>query len=332
MALNLQGFEKALNLSESSQDRQILNNLGGGEIASDIALFRNNLRNVSTLVWQPNLNQSSITNNTRFVFPTTVPFVFTNGDRVKLSGSTLGSFDVNTTYFVVGLQVGLGLTRNQLAFGLAATKGGSLLSLAGISAAVTFTRPDEVTRENINNIMTPPTQEVGVTIEGSRFSYSIGPTFTAAFETIDGYIDTSNFIRTQKYTTNTSIATDRKIAIEGVVLSNDPASFNTSNASLAQPNSPGIYITNPFSDVTNITKARAYSTNAQPWIEGVGKLVTKSTQVNIGDLYFEKEIKISEYEGITEITASPLPKVSEFTHKLPVNINGVDYYVLVKAA
>lgn len=326
MALRDQGFERSLNLGESVDDRQILNNLAGGNVQQDIALFRNNKRNVSTLVWESNTNGSSITDN-RFVFPTTVPFVYTNGDIVKVTGAGLGNLNTIATYYVVDLVVGLGTLRNQSAFGLALTPGGQRITLGAVNAAVTFLRNDEVTKENILNIATPDTLEQGVSNEGSRFSYNIGASFTDAFDTIDSNIDTANFLRTQKYTTNTSVATDKQVRIEGGLITVDPAAFNSSAANMTQAKSPGVYITDPFSNVLNIGKTRAYSTSSQPWVEDTGKLTTKSTQVNIGDLYFENGIKFESFDGVEILTGS----VTEFTHKLPVKINGVEYFVLVKS-
>lgn len=325
MALRNQGFERSLNLGESVDDRQILNNLAGGNIQLDVSLFRNNLRNVSTLVWQHNTSGSSVTDN-RFVFPTTVPFVYTNGDEVKVTGTSLGNLNTIATYYVVDLQVGLGTLRNQSAFGLALTKGGARITLGNIGSSVTFIRKDAVTKQNILNIATPETLEQGVSAEGSRFSYNIGATFTAAFDTIDGNVDIANFLRTQKYTTNASVSTDKQIRLEGAMVSADPAGHNSSASNMTQVKSPGVYITDPFSNVLNITKTRAYSTNSQPWFEETGKLTTRSTQVNIGDLYFEQGIKVDSFDGVEIITGS----VTEFTHKLPVKINGVEYFVLVK--
>jgi hypothetical protein len=326
MALRNQGFERSLNLGESVDDRQILNNLAGSNAQLDIALFRNNKRNTSVLVWEPNTNASGIVNN-RFVFPTTVPFVYTNGDVVKVTGAGLGNLNTIATYFVVDFIVGLGVLRNQSAFGLALTKGGSRISLGNVNAAVTFLRNDEVTKENIFNIATPETLEQGASTEGSGFSYNIGASFTDAFDNIDGNVDTANFLRTQKYTVDTSIATDRQIRIEGSLITTDPAAFNTTSFNMLQDKSPGVYITDPFSDVLNISKTRAYSTNSQPWEEDTGRLTTKATQVNIGDLYFESGIKLENFNGVEVITGS----VTEFTHKLPVKINGVDYFILVRS-
>ena len=41
---SFQGFDIKLNLSENTDDRDVLNNLGIAPIADDIALFTNNLR------------------------------------------------------------------------------------------------------------------------------------------------------------------------------------------------------------------------------------------------------------------------------------------------
>lgn len=332
MTLRNQGFERSLNLSESVDDVQILNNLAGGNVSADIALFRNNKRNISTLIWQHNINASSITNN-RFVFPTTVPFIYTNGDVVNVTGTSLGNLNIIATYHVVDLVVGLGVLRNQSAFGLALTKGGSRIALGNINAAVTFLRSDEVTKENIFNIATPETLERGVSIEASNFSYDIGASFTDAFDTIDGNIDTANFLRTQKYTSNTSIATDKIVRIEGGVGIFDLANFNSNAANMSQDISPGIFITDPFSNVLEIKKTRAFSTSANPWEPGdptLGKLTTKSTQVNIGDLFFENGIKFENFNvNSLEILTGSVG--TEFTHKLPIKIDGVEYFVLVKS-
>jgi hypothetical protein len=325
MALRNQGFEKALNLGESVDDRQILNNLAGGNIQADIALFRNNKRNTSSLLWKFNFNGSTITSN-RFVFPTDVPFVYTGGDEVKVTGSSLGNLNTIATYYVVDLQVGLGTLRNQSAFGLALTKGGARIALGSIGGDITFIRKDEVTKENIFNIATPDTLEQGVSAEASTFAYNIGATFNDAFDTIDGNIDIANFLRTQKYVTNQSITTDKQVRLEGALVSQDPAGSNSTAANLALSKAPGVFITDPFSSLLDIQKTRAYSTNSQPWVEETGKLTTRSTQVNIGDLYFENGIKVDSFDGVEVLTGS----VTEFTHKLPVKINGVEYFVLVR--
>jgi hypothetical protein len=137
MALENQGFEKRLNLLESEDDRAVLNNLAGGNIQLDIALFRNNLRNTSSLVWQYNTNSSLIHTN-RFIFPTTVAFVYTNGDRVTVTGSSLGNLNTTTQYYVVDFAVSQGTLGNQSGFALSLTEGGPRVTVGSITSNIKF--------------------------------------------------------------------------------------------------------------------------------------------------------------------------------------------------
>ena len=328
--LRNQGFEKSLNLGESDDDRQILNNLAGGNIQLDIALFRNNKRNTSTLIWQYNTNDSSIVNN-KFIFPTTVQFVFTNGDEVKVTGSSLGNLNTSTTYYVVGLELNLGELKNQSAFALSLTKGGNPIALGSITSDISFIRRDEVDQGNILNIAKPETQVNDQSLESaSAFTYDIGDTFGSTFTQIDSNINNANFTRSQKYATNQSIATDRQISIEGSLVISDPANTNTTAANLLRAKSPGVYVTDPFSSTIDINKTRAYSSNSQPWKEESDRLSTKSSQVNIGDLYFENGIKIDDFDGLIDQSGIINSATNGFTHKLPVKINDVEYFILVR--
>lgn len=330
MALNNQGFELVFNLAESVDDGQILNNLADGNIRFDIALFRNNKRNVSTLLWQYNQNNSSITDN-RFIFPDTIPFVFTNGDVVTVQGTSLGNLNTTTTYYVADLIIGTGVLSNQLGFGLATTKGGTRIALGTIQQNVTFIRNDEVTKDDIINIALPDSLEQGRTAniaQNDTFRYNIGSTFNVAFDTIDSNIDSSTFIRAQKYTTNKSVSTDKTVRIEGSLVVQDPAGHNTNLTNLNQQKSPGIYIADPFSpDVNNISKIRAFSSSRNPWEIVSNTLVTEATQVNINELYFQDDIKIASFDGLETVTGN----VVDFTHKLPITVNGVEYFLLLRS-
>jgi hypothetical protein len=326
MASRNLGFEKERNLEESQDDRQILNNLGGGNIQLDIALFRNNLRNTSELDWQYNTLSSSIASN-KFIFPTSVFFVYTNGDTVKVTGNSLGSLNANTTYYVVDLELGVGTTRSQLAFGLSTTLGGSRVALGTITSNVKFIRNDAVSKDNILNLATPSILNNNSSLEGDTFSYNIGTSFTDGFGTIETNTDYFNFIRREKYASNDSVSTGRRIALEGSHQIEDPANYNNSQVRLDTENSPGIYITDPFSNPLDIQKTRAFSTSANPWTEASGKLQTKSTQVNIGDLYFSNGIKFDSVDGVG--TDSGL--ATSFTHKIPVVIDGIEYFILLKS-
>lgn len=320
------GFEKQRNFFESTNDREILNNLGGGDIASDIFLFVNNTNNKSELVWDFNTDSSKIESN-KFVFPTTVPFVYTNGDEVQVTGTSLGNLEINKMYYVVGLDLSQGDRRNQAAFGLSLVPNGSLVSLGTITNDVTFIRADIVTQENLLNIATPNILDSNIGQSGINFSYEIGASFGDAFSAIEGNIDGFNFLRSFKYIQNDSTAIDRAITIEGTLSINDPANFNSTQTNLNADKSPGLYISDPFSDVLDISKTRAFSTNAQPWEEGTGKLTTTSAQVNIGDLNFQNGISFNTITELTTVSGS----VTEFTHKIPILINGVEYFVLLKS-
>ena len=340
MSRNL-GFEQARNLEESDNDRQILNNLGGGNIQLDIALFRNNLRNVSELTWQFN-TQGSVVSDNKFIFPRSVLFVYTNGDEVQVTGSVfdtageairddslpIGNLSREVTYYVVDLELNVGTQRNQSAFGLATTPGGARISLGSIANNLMFIRNDGVSQENLLNIATPDILDSNVGLEGDSFTYNIGDTFTEGFDTIEESIGLFNFLQREKYVANDSVSTSRRIVIEGSSVVSDPAGFNSSETNLEQDNSPGVYITNPFSNVLNIERTRAYSTDSQPWNSINSALTTKSTQVNIGDLFFSDGI---EFDSIDDVNTGESGLASSFTHKIPVLIDGVEYFVLLKS-
>lgn len=344
MATRNLGFERSRNLQESVDDRQILNNLGGGRISEDIALFRNNLKNKSELAWNINGPGATISDN-RFIFPRDVLFVYTNGDEVKVTGVyfdtegnpiiddslPIGNLNRDLTYYVIDLQLNVGVQRNQLSFKLSTTPDGTPVSIGSIANSLMFIRNDVVTKENLLRLATPDIQDTNIGLEGDSFTYDIGSTFTDAFDTIDERVGLFNFLRREKYVSNDSVSSSRRIVIEGSVINADPAEFNSTQVNLDQDKSPGVYITNPFSNVLEIQKTRAYSTNSQPWTEGTNDLITRSNQVNIGDLLFSNGIK---FNSIDDLNSGPTETglASEFNYKIPILIDGVEYFVLLKSA
>ena len=84
---------------------------------------------------------------------------------------------------------------------------------------------------------------------------------------------------------------------------------------LADPKSPGVFIGD----------TRAFSSNDQPWNESGSDLVTESDQVSIGELSFLGDIKI---EGITPTTQTATA-VTNWTHKVPIVIDGETFYILM---
>ena len=61
-------------------------------------------------------------------------------------------------------------------------------------------------------------------------------------------------------------------------------------------------------------------------IETGSSLQTSSSEVSVGDLTFLGDIKI---EGITTVNHSSAVDVANWTHKMPVTIDGVTYYILL---
>lgn len=359
MSQRNQGLARDNNLSEPLDDGQAITNLAGAGVDQDLFIFINNLNNTSELIWDPNALQASITTsstgaqNKRFLFGQEVPFTFTTNDvitnvtvRNNLNVDSDGEYvdapyaTDSTKYYVVDLALGQGSFRNQRAFGLATTENGTAITIptAWRTRFVELTRSDAVTQDNIVRIATPEIQNNSANNGGdigaaSSFGYSIGETFNAAFETIESNVDIANFKRVQKYSESASVASDRDIKLEGSIRSGDPDGANDAVSKLDRdtyPTAPGIYITDPFSDITDIEATRAFSTSANPWSEATGKLTTESEQVNIGNLLFANGIEV---DGLSITTASGNVKdAGEFTHKLGVNIDGVEYFLCLGPA
>ena len=327
MATRNLGYEVARNLNESDNDREALNNLGGGDIASDIELFVNNIRNTSDLVWEFDTESSSIESGNKFVFQLSEDFIFSNEDQVKVSGSELGNLNTDTTYHIVGYDLRAGVRNNQLAFSLSNTKNGSPITLGSITSDITFIRSNPVSVENIANVGSPRILDLDEGLTGDGFRYNIGDSFNDAFDSVESNIDNFNFLRGFKYASNASTITDVDIRSVGSVVVSDPALFNDSETNLGEDKSPGVYISNPFSDVLDIEKTRAFSSDANPWTEGTGELTTQSAQVNIGDLLFEDAIVFAEIDDLNTESGN----ANTFTHKVPVLIDGVEYFVLLKS-
>ena len=83
-----------------------------------------------------------------------------------------------------------------------------------------------------------------------------------SYNVIDGYgqelkkhitntVDESLFLRTTKYRTDKSLYYKRDIKINGLISSYDPDAFNDNATSLNLEKSPGIYISDSTSQITN---------------------------------------------------------------------------------
>ena len=300
-----QGYRKDLNLDETTVDTQALNNLAGAGIAADLRIIQNNLRNTSTLAY------NSISNGF-FTFPESVEAIFTNDDVVSVGTTvSIGSTTLQPSidYYICNsngeTQFKISTTSSSSAVGV------STISISGTPSPVAFdiVRKNPVHKENLRNYIAPEVQDaVG------QFSWT--GDLNGTFDSTAANIDTAKYFIDKKYRNLNDTTTDREIKYEGTVTSSDPAKLNTGLSGLADAKSPGVFIGD----------TRAFSSNDQPWTETGSSLQTSSSEVSVGDLTFLGDVKI---EGINPINHASPVDVANWTHKMPVTIDGVTYYILL---
>ena len=303
MAIQNQGYRKDLNLEETTIDTQALNNLAGAGIADDLRIIQNNLRNLS------NLEYNTITNGF-FDFGAASIFVYTNDDVVSVASTvSIGSTTLEPTvnYFVCN-------SDGETKFKLSTTSSASAVGVSTITISGTpsplvfdFIRKDPVHKNELINYIEPERQDEDHFGWPSDLNSTFNSTQTAQEE--------SKYFITRKYKGNEDTTTNKEIKFEGIVSSKDPANLNSGGSGLADPKSPGVFIGD----------TRAFSSNDQPWNESGSDLVTESDQVSIGELSFLGDIKI---EGITATTQTATA-VTNWTHKVPIVIDGETFYLLM---
>ena len=305
MAKQNQGYRKDLNLDETTIDTQALNNLAGAGIAADLRIIQNNLRNTSSLAYSSNSNGF-------FVFPESVEAIFTNDDVVSV-GTTVS---IGSTTLQPSIDYYICNSNGETQFKISTTSstsavGVSTITISGTPSPVAFDiiRKNPVHKENLRNYIVPEVQDaVG------QFSWPSD--LNNNFDTTALNIDTAKYFINKKYRNLSDTTTDREIKYEGTVTSADPANLNTGLSGLADAKSPGVFIGD----------TRAFSSNDQPWTETGSSLQTSSSEVSVGDLTFLGDVKI---EGITPVNHASPVDVANWTHKMPVTIDGVTYYILL---
>jgi len=306
MAIQNQGYRKDLNLDETTIDVQALNNLAGAGIANDLRIIQNNLRNTSTLAYVSNSNGF-------FTFPDSIEAIFTNDDVVSVGTTvSIGSttLEPSIDYFICNSdgesQFKVSTTSSTSAVGV------STITISGTPSPVAFDiiRKNPVHKENLKNYIPPEVQDA---IGGFSWTSDLN----GVFDSTAGNIDSAKYFIGRKYRNGSDLTTDREVKYEGTVTSADPANLNSGTSGLANPKSPGVFIGD----------TRAFSSNDQPWTETGSSLQTQSSEVSVGDLTFIGDVKI---EGITATNQSSNVNPTSYTHKLPVVIDGVTYFVLLQ--
>jgi len=308
MAKQNQGYRQDLNLDETTIDTQALNNLAGAGIAADIRIIQNNLRNISNLAYSSNSNGF-------FTFSDSVESIFTNDDVVSVGTTvSIGSttLEPSINYYICNsngeTQFKISTTSSDSAVGV------STISISGIPSPTSFDiiRKNPVEKENLVNFIVPERQD------DAEFSWDTNINGTMDSTSVN--IDSAKYFIDKKYRNLNDTTTDREIKYEGSVTSADPANLNQNTTGLADPKSPGVFIGD----------TRAFSSNDQPWTETGSSLQTSSSEVSVGDLTFLGDIKI---EGINPVDFDSPVDVADstngWTHKMPVTIDGVTYYILL---
>ena len=178
-------------------------------------------------------------------------------------------------------------------------------------------RKDPVHQGDIINFIKPERQD-------DSFDYannSINDTFTNT----QSNNENAEFIITQKYKGTDSTTSNKDIKTEGSILVHDPKPYNTTPEAVAN-NLNGVFIGD----------TRAFSTDNNPWTEETSSVKTQSEEVTIGELNFQgtgaSGQETIDIDGITvtNLTGTP-PGASNFTHKMPILINGETYFILLKS-
>ena len=336
MAIQNQGYRKDLNLDETTNETRALNLLAGAGIAGDLRILQNNLRNTSELTYFDTQGDNS---DSFFIFPESEESIFTNGDVVTVNedilfqgGSNIIRFSKEKDYFVVqsdgltkfklsetidGTPVNIPITPTILGYRTDPTDNSTFVPNGPDypnNVHFKFIRKNPVTKENVRNIIKPEIQDaVG------QFSWT--DDINSPFDASSSNIDRAKYFIEKKFRNGSDVTTDRDIKFEGTLTSADPANLNSGESGLNNSKSPGVFIGD----------TRAFSSNDQPWEEVGTSLVTESEEVSVADLTFNGDIKIEDIDVNTFPSSfSPGSKTDGYTHKLPVVINGVTYFVLLK--
>ena len=157
----------------------------------------------------------------------------------------------------------------------------------------------------------------------------VSETLNGIFGVSNTILDDTRFDLSKRYQINKDIASTKDVKYEGVVIVKDPDQFNSGTTAVDSDDSPGVFIAG----------TRAFSSDNNPWTDedellnpGTGTenaLVTRSEQIGIGEVKFADAIRIDGL-GSDKGTLTNT-KAGDYTHKLPVVINGETYFLLMVA-
>ena len=270
----------------------------------------------------------TVDGSTQAIIKSGTNFVYTDDDVVSPSidvsvGST--TLSAGTDYFICNSNAE---SRFQLSFTSSTDPSGiSTINLTAVPPQFDFIRKEAVLKKNLENFQRPEIQDDEEF--GAYLETSINSTMNATQESSEN----ANYFITKKYKGTKDTSVDTEIKFEGTVNLFDPVGFNANSSDLTDPKSPGIFIGD----------TRAFSADNNPWTATPdpnppysNDLATDSYEVSIAELEFGRGTAASaDYDhgmniaGISQVSTG-LPAPFNFTHKIPVNIDGETYYLLME--
>jgi hypothetical protein len=298
------GFAISNNLSESrgATDESILNNLAFSGIANSFRLFAGNSSQISKI--EPGdykVNDDLI----RVV----------KAGKTGLSNRTI--VQINNREYIVYDSDG------QTEFRLRRRDTGS--RYVPNPTVDTLIRNDSITFQNLNNLDVTrfETNVENDDIDESddlvnRNSLYNRNTISENLDSISETLGSFYLIQNRVPLTIGTTEFDTSIQFNGTI-----RVTNSNQISISDPNAPGLFIVSESGEAL-----RAFSDTSNPWSEENSSLKTDAVTASIQKLVLES--KSLNIEGITPETVSSAQSVNNYTHKLPVKINGEEFFLLLK--
>jgi len=222
---------------------------------------------------------------------------------------------------------------------------------------VIFKRDDTLTIENVLNLEAPEIFETAeISDEYGRdgqFSYNVDDGYSVELNNVIDNVDQTSYLKDQKYRVDRKLYYARDIFVDGLLTAYDPDGFNSNDNQLAEDASPGIFISDAGSQITNdlrsdfANKTRSFSSDYNPWSIGDGEIKTTSFRVNINDLVFTTSIDIDlRRDGLTTDNSKfvngdgalgesladnfSVSGTNPTAYKLKISINNEDFFLIMK--
>lgn len=309
----LQGYVTNRNLDETQVGLGVLDNLGDAPIGNDIALFKNNLRNTSSIDVS-NSNINSVSNTIK------IP-----GSEIVFGSGTKVFFNNYYTYYIKN-------SNGKDTFQLSSLANLETTVSLSNSFSGTYVRTDAITPENIRNYAKKrrPANELATEFDNNTFIPQFTINVSETINNLEKNLDSFNSVRINAYITNNDIITDLNFLNQGHTIINDPDNLN--DLGVSKTAGPGIFV---YNFVAN-TIIRAFSDTQNVWAPNLANtyLETTAEKITVGSLKVTKDdiITIEQKAGtnpalVTQGVSSLGITDRDFTHTVKVLINGEEYFL-----